>query len=147
MVPWLVLFATVLFAYGSFFSKQKSSIPSLGPRVTGVVQFLIAIYGGYFGGGIGFLMLAALTAAGLAVRAAASTKNVLAGGMNAAAVAIFVFTPGIPWLRVAVLCLGATLGGYAGALLLRRVDERLIRVFVVFWGICLTIGLFIREQH
>jgi uncharacterized membrane protein YfcA len=147
MVPWLVLFATVLFTYGSFFSKQESSIPSLGKRATSVVQFLIAIYGGYFGGGIGFLMLAALTAAGLAVRSAGSTKNVLAGVMNAAAVAIFVFTPGIPWLRVAVLCLGAMLGGYAGALLLRRVDERLIRAFVVFLGICLTIGLFIREPH
>ena len=147
MVPWLVLFATVLFTYGSFFSKQGNSNPRLSPRATSVVQFLIAIYGGYFGGGIGFLMLAALTAAGLAVRSAASTKNVLAGVMNAAAVVIFVFTPGIPWLRAAVLCLGAMVGGYAGALLLRCVDERLIRVFVVFLGICLTIGLFIREPH
>jgi uncharacterized membrane protein YfcA len=92
-------------------------------------------------------MLAALSAAGLAIRAAGATKNVLAGVMNAAAVAIFIFTPGIPWLRVAVLCVGAMLGGYAGALLLRRVDERLIRAFVVLLGICLTIGLFIREQH
>jgi uncharacterized membrane protein YfcA len=147
MVPWLVLFATALFTYGSLFSKQEGSIPSLGPRATSVVQFLIAIYGGYFGGGIGFLMLAALTAAGLAVRTAASTKNVLAGVMNAAAVAIFVFTPGVPWTRVAVLCIGAILGGYAGALLLRRVDERLIRAFVVFLGVCLTIGLFIREPR
>lgn len=147
MVPWLVLFATVLFTYGSFFSKQESSIPSLGPRVTGAVQFLIAIYGGYFGGGIGFLMLAVLTAVGLTVRSAGSTKNILAGVMNAAAVAIFVFTPGIPWLRVGVLCLGAMLGGYAGALLLRRVDERLIRASVVFLGICLTVGLFIRAPH
>jgi len=147
MVPWLVLFATVLFAYGSFFRKQKSSIPSLGPRAASVVQFLIAVYGGYFGGGIGFLMLAALTAAGLAVRSAGAIKNVLAGVMNAAAVAIFVFTPGIPWPHVAVVCVGAMLGGYAGALLLRRVDERLIRAFVVFLGICLTIGLFITQPH
>ena len=147
MLPWLVLFATVLFAYGSFFGKKENSIPSLSPRATGAVQFLIAIYGGYFGGGIGFLMLAALTAAGLAVRPAGSTKNVLAGVVNAAAVPIFVFTPGIPWLRVAVLCVGAILGGYAGALLLRRVDERLIRGLVVFLGICLTVGLFIRRPH
>jgi hypothetical protein len=147
MVPWLVLFATALFTYGSFFGKTENSIPSLGPRATGIIQFLIAIYGGYFGGGIGFLMLAALTAAGLAVRSAGSTKNVLAAVMNAAAVVIFVFTPGIPWLRVAVLSVGAMVGGYAGALLLRRVDERLIRAFVVFLGICLTIGLFIKEPR
>ena len=147
LVPWLVLFATALFAYGSFFGRPGESVPSLGPRTAGVAQFLIAIYGGYFGGGIGFLMLAALTAAGLAVRSAGATKNVLAGVMNAAAVAIFVFTPGIPWLRVAVLCVGAMLGGYAGALLLRRIDERLIRTFVVVLGIGLTIGLFIHEPH
>jgi hypothetical protein len=145
MVPWLVLFATVLFTYGSFFGKHESSISSLDPRATSVIQFLIAIYGGYFGGGIGFLMLAALTADGLAVRSAGSTKNVLAGVMNAAAVAVFVFTPGIPWQRVAVVCVGAILGGYAGALLLQRVDERLIRAFVIFLGVCLTIGLFFRE--
>jgi uncharacterized membrane protein YfcA len=117
----------------------------IGPlTAASVVQFLIAIYGGYFDGGIGFLMLAALTAAGLAVRSAGSTKNVLAGVMNAAAAAIFVFAPGIPWLRVAVLCLGAMLGGYVGALLLRRVDERLIRAFVVFLGICLSAAARIR---
>jgi hypothetical protein len=147
MIPWLVLFATALFTYGSFFRKQASAAPRLSSRATGAIQFLIAIYGGYFGGGIGFLMLAALTAAGLAVRAAGATKNVLAGVMNAAAVAIFVFTPGIPWLRVAVLCAGAMLGGYAGALLLKRIDERLIRAFVVVLGICLTVGLFIRQSR
>jgi uncharacterized membrane protein YfcA len=108
---------------------------------------LIAIYGGYFGGGIGVLMLAVLTAAGLAVRAAGATKNVLGGVMNAAAVAIFVFTPGIPWLRIALLRAGTMLGGYAGALLLKRIDERRIRAFVVLLGICLTVGLFIRPSR
>ena len=53
-------------------------MPRLGSFGAGVAQFLIAIYGGYFGGGIGFLMLAALSAAGLAMRGAGATKNVLA---------------------------------------------------------------------
>ncbi len=65
--------------------------------------------------------------------------------MNAAAVAIFLFTPGIPWLRVGVLCVGAMAGGYLGANLLKRVDERLIRGFVVVLGLCLTVGLFLRR--
>jgi uncharacterized membrane protein YfcA len=143
MVPWLVLFATALFAWGSFVPRRGNS-RQLGPRVAMVAQFLIAIYGGYFGGGIGFLMLAALTAAGLAVRNAGATKNVLAAAMNAAAVAVFVFTPHIPWLRVAVLAAGAILGGWLGALALRRVNEALIRGFVVLLGVALTIGLFIR---
>ena len=146
MIPWLVLFATSLFAWGSFFQKPVADgAARIGPRGAAFMQFGIAIYGGYFGGGIGFLMLAALTAAGLAVRPAGATKNVLASVMNAAAVAIFVFTPGIPWLRVAVICVGAMLGGYGGALALKRVDERLIRGFVVVLGICLTTGLFWRS--
>ena len=145
LVPWLVLFATGLFAWGSFVRRPAEGGPQLSRRAAAIIQFLISIYGGYFGGGIGFLMLAALTAAGLTVRAAGSTKNALAAVMNAAAVAIFLFTPHIPWLRVAVVSLGAMAGGYLGAHALRRVDERLIRGVVVLLGVALTIGLFLRE--
>jgi uncharacterized membrane protein YfcA len=144
LVPWLVLFATALFAWGSFFHRAGPDNAGLSPRIAAGLQFLIAIYGGYFGGGIGFLMLAALTAAGVAVRQAGASKNVLASVMNAGAVAIFLFTPAIPWAKVAVVALGAIIGGYGGALLLKRVDERLIRGFVVVLGICLTVGLFLR---
>ena len=145
LVPFLVMFATALFAYGSFFRKASADgAASLSPLVAGGLQFLISIYGGYFGGGIGFLMLAALTAAGLAVRNAGATKNLLASVMNAAAVAVFLFTPHIPWTRVAVVAAGAIVGGYGGALLLKRVDEKLIRGGVVILGIVLTIGLFVR---
>ncbi len=145
MVPWLVLFATGLFAWGSFGPKRRDGGRRLGPKAAAAAQFGISIYGGYFGGGIGFLMLAALTAAGLGVRNAGGTKNVLAAVMNAAAVAVFVFTPQIPWAKVAVVGVGAILGGWIGAQLLKRVNERLIRVFVVVLGIALTVGLFLRS--
>lgn len=144
LLPWLILLATALFARGALTRATARVSSEMGPRLALVLQFLISVYGGYFGGGIGFLMLAFLTAAGLAIRPAAATKNVLAAVMNAAAVLIFVFTPRIPWVRVAVLSAGALLGGYGGVLLLRRVDERVIRVFVVVLGLCLTLGLFLR---
>ena len=63
LVPWLVLFATVVFAWGSFLRKSDSSGVHLGAAGAAITQFCIAIYGGYFGGGIGFLMMAALTMA------------------------------------------------------------------------------------
>jgi uncharacterized membrane protein YfcA len=144
LVPWLVLFATSVFAYGSFVPRKADRPPVLGKVGAGVAQFGIAIYGGYFGGGIGFLMLAALTAAGLAIRSANATKNVLAGVMNASAVAIFVFSPQVHWLQAGIACVGAALGGVIGGHMVSKVNQKVLRVAAVLIGIALTIGLFIR---
>jgi uncharacterized membrane protein YfcA len=148
MVPWLVLFATAVFVWGSF--GRRPAMPGGGPTSRlgaipkGIAQFLIAIYGGYFGGGIGFLMMAALTMAGQTVRAAGATKNAVAAIMNASAVAVFVFSPDVHWLQAAVVAAGAIAGGYVGAWLLLRVNDRLLRALIVLIGVALTIGLFIR---
>jgi len=112
--------------------------------VATAVQALIGVYGGYFGGGIGFLMLAVLTMAGLNTRHAAATKNVLAGVMNAAAVLTFVTAPQVHWLHTGVLAAGAVLGGVVGARALHHVNERVLRGAVVVLGLLLTTGLFLR---
>jgi len=141
LVPWLVLFATGVFTWGSF-APRRERAPNLGAWGAGAVQLCISIYGGYFGGGIGFLMLAALTAAGLALRSAGATKNVLAGVMNASAVAIFVFSPEVRWQQALVCCAGAVTGGIVGGLMLNRVNTKVLRVFVIVIGMALTAGLF-----
>jgi uncharacterized membrane protein YfcA len=142
LVPWLVLFATGVFAWGSFFRKSGDSAVHLGTAGAGLAQFCIAIYGGYFGGGIGFLMLAALTMAGLPTRNAGATKNVLAGVMNAAAVLLFVTSPEVHWLAAVVLGVGAVLGGLLGSWALHRINEKILRMAIVAIGVCLTVGLF-----
>jgi uncharacterized membrane protein YfcA len=144
LVPWLVLFATVVFAWGSFFRRADASRKHLGPNTAGALQFAISIYGGYFGGGIGILMLAALTLSGLALRNAGATKNVLAGVMNASAVAIFVFSRDVAWKQVAVVAAAAIAGGQLGAYALNRVNEKVMRICIILVGIALTIGLFVR---
>ncbi|UUX97893.1 sulfite exporter TauE/SafE family protein [Aquabacterium sp. J223] len=146
LVPWLVLFATVVFAWGSFRRRPAGEVaaPRLGAWGAGAAQFCIAIYGGYFGGGIGFLMLAALTLAGLATRHAGATKNVLAAVMNASAVALFVFSPEVHWREALVLGAGAMAGGLAGSWVLQRVNERWLRGAIVLIGVALTVGLFVR---
>ena len=143
LVPWLVLFATAVFAWGSF-RKTAAQARHLGRGLAAGVQFCISVYGGYFGGGIGFLMLAALTSAGLAVRNAGATKNVLAGIMNASAVVVFALSPDVAWWRALIVAVGAVGGGLAGAWALQRVNERLLRACVVAVGVMLTIGLFAR---
>ena len=144
LVPWLVLFATGLFAWGSFFRKPGGLHGHLSPAGVGGIQFLIATYGGYFGGGAGFLMVAALTMAGQAVRIASNTKNLLAGVMNASAVAIFLFSPDLHWPQALVSAAGATIGGVVGARLIHVIDEKLLRLFIIVVGSALTIGLFMR---
>ena len=146
LLPWLILAATLLFAWGSFFRKQGAGQSHLSARGTAFTQFCIAVYGGYFGGGIGFLMMASLAMAGMATKAAAATKNILAGVMNAAAVSFFVFSPHVYWAEAAVLGLGAILGGALGARLLHRINEKALRLFVVLLGALLTIGLFWRQE-
>lgn len=144
LVPWLVLFATSVFAYGSFVPRKAERPPMLGTMGAGVAQFAISVYGGYFGGGIGFLMLAALTAAGLTIRNANATKNVLAGVMNASAVALFVFSPQVHWLQAGIACVGAAIGGVIGGHMVTKVNQKALRAAAVLIGIALTIGLFVR---
>lgn len=144
LVPWLVLFATAVFAWGSFGRKPDADAAHLGPVGAAVTQFVIAIYGGYFGGGIGFLMMAALTMAGLPTRNAGATKNVLAGVMNASAVALFVTSPQVHWIEALVLGAGAIVGGLGGAWALHRVNEKALRTAIVGIGVALTLGLFLK---
>ena len=144
LVPFLVLFATAVFAWGSFFRRGGAGGAHLSPLWASVAQFGIAIYGGYFGGGIGMLMLAALTLAGLAVRRAGATKNVLAGVMNASAVAIFAASKDVHWDAAAAVAVGALIGGQAGTWLMLRIDERRLRMGVVAIGVLLTVAMFTR---
>lgn len=146
LVPWLVLFATLVFLWGSFFRKTQENPKHLGPVGTMASQFAISIYGGYFGGGIGILMLAALTIAGLAVRKAGATKNVLAGVMNASAVAIFLFSKDVAWPQVAVASVASIAGGQVGAFALQRVNEKILRICIITLGFALTIGLFMKAH-
>ncbi|BBB90207.1 MAG TPA: sulfite exporter TauE/SafE family protein [Methylomusa anaerophila] len=145
LVPWLVLFATLVFLWGSFFRRTRENSKQLGPIGAIIAQFAISIYGGYFGGGIGILMLAALTISGLAVRNAGATKNVLAGVMNASAVLIFLFSSNVAWTQVMIASIASIAGGQVGALALQRLNEKLLRVCIIILGFGLTIGLFMKE--
>jgi uncharacterized membrane protein YfcA len=147
LVPWLVLFATGAFAWGSFLRRPREQGHDLGRAGAGAAQFAIAVYGGYFGGGIGILMLSALTLAGMPVRTAGATKNVLSAFINASAVLIFAFSRDVAWKQVLVVAVCAIGGGQLGAYLLRTVNERLLRICIVVLGLALAVGLFVRPAR
>ena len=143
IVPWLILFATTIFAWGSF-GKKLTLHKKMPPVVLLFLQSAISIYGGYFGGGIGFLMIALLTIAGQQIKIATATKNVLGFTMNLSAVAIFAYSPLVNWLDAIALGMGGIIGGLIGSLLLHKLSENLIRKFIILVGIALTLWLFIK---
>jgi uncharacterized membrane protein YfcA len=144
MVPWLVLAATGLFAWSSFGPKPKDAGSPPPAWVSALIQAGIATYSGFFGGGAGIITLAALTLARMPLRNAGGTKNVLVAISNIAAAVVFALTTAIPWAKAAAVGAGSMVGGYAGAILLKRVPVTVLRVAVVVIGVALTIGLFIR---
>ena len=144
MVPWLVLVATALFAWSSFAPKPATPRPPPPAWVSGGVQSVIAVYSGFFGGGAGILTLAALTLARMPVKNAAGTKNVLVGLSNIAAAGVFAFSGAVAWRQALALGAGSMIGGWGGALLLKRVPPLLLKIGVIAIGTALTVGLFLR---
>lgn len=139
MLPWLVLAATLLFARGAFGRPLAAAGLGRGPLIG--MQGLVGIYGGYFGGGIGFLMLALFTLAGATVKAAQANKNALAAAMNLAGAAVFMASGEVVWWSALVLGLGSIAGGYAGAHSIRHLPDRWLKAGVVVIGLALFAGL------
>jgi uncharacterized membrane protein YfcA len=119
----------------------------LGPFIVGVIlQLIIAIYGGFFGGGIGILMLALLTLLGyVEIHVMNGLKTVLASTINGIAVITFVLAGIVAWPQGLVMIVGSIIGGYGGAVLAQRVSSQLIRSIVMAVGIGMTAYFFIRS--
>ena len=116
---------------------------ALGPRSPLLVHFIISIYGGYFGGGIGFLMLAALTMVGMRdINTMNGLKLVLVGVMTATAIVAFVLADVVRWVKTLPMVVGSVAGGYAAAHGAQRIDQRLIKAIIVVLGAGLTILFF-----
>lgn len=139
MLPWLVLIATLLFARGAFGRPLSGVGLPRGRLMAG--QSLVAVYGGYFGGGIGFLMLALFTLAGTTVKTAQANKNALAAAMNLSGAAVFIASGEVAWGPALALGAGSILGGFAGARLIAHVPDRWLKAAVVAIGLALFAGL------
>lgn len=144
MVPWLLAAATAIFAAGPLL-KPKASAERTGTSPSSAIgQFLTAIYGGFFGAGMGIMMLAVLgLTTGGSYHHLNALKNLLA--MVIAAVAIIVFVGGgvVGWAQAVIMIPAGAAGGYAGVWLARRVPQTIMRMLVVAVGTALTIYYFV----
>lgn len=152
LVPWLILTAAVLFFVQPFISrflkKQDSNAPVGGSVTVGVMlfQFLVAVYGGYFGAGIGILMITALGFMGIGdIHRVNAVKTFLAAMINGASVIVFVKDDLVRWDFAGAMAGSAIVGGYMGARIARRLPAIYVRYAVIVIGFGLSAFYFLRQ--
>lgn len=151
VLPWLTLGATLLFAFGKKLAGQRASV--IGHETTGIAligatlfQLAVGIYGGYFGGGMGIVMLAMLATLGMSdIHAMNALKSVMGFVINGVAVVTFALARAVYWKHGAIMILGAIAGGYFGAHYAMKLPQIWIRYFVVVVGAGMTVYFFWRS--
>jgi len=155
LVPFLILFATVLFlAQGAFRSVGKNRIAidprrlSKGMWIAIGFQFAVAVYGGYFGAGIGILMLASLGFLGLEnIHEMNALKNVLGSLINVVAAVWFIMNGLIDWQKAGIMVIGALAGYWIGAHYSQRIPQQRVRHLITAIGFAMSAVTFWKQFH
>jgi hypothetical protein len=153
LVPWLILTATLLFLFQPAISRlagigREHATPS-AKTLAGVIlfQFLVSVYGGYFGAGIGILMLSSLALMGIGdIHRMNALKTLLAAAINGVSVIIFVQGGKVEWHYALTMALSAIAGGYVGARVARRLNRNLVRWIVILIGFVLAAQMFYQNH-
>ena len=153
LVPFLILFATMLFLAQGFFRHladqesgdgQRARPHRLGGAI--LFQFVVAIYGGYFGAGIGILMLASLGFIGLSnIHEMNTLKTVLGSLINLVAAVWFINAGLIDWPKAAVMTVGALAGYWLGSHYSQRIPQRRVRQIITLIGFTISAVTFYKE--
>lgn len=150
VLPWLMLGATLLFAFGKKLSGSRPSGLAHDASTAALLwaclfEFGVAIYGGYFGGGVGIINLAMLAALGMSdIHAMNALKVLLGAVINGVAVVTFLAARAIAWPQAAVMTVGAILGGYSAAHYSQKLPQPWIRIFVIVVGAGMTVYFFVK---
>ncbi len=148
LVPWLLLFGAVVFAFGRQAGVALRRVVRLGRSSLLATQFVLGIYGGYFGGAVGIMMMAAWSIFGLSdIRAMSAARTLLVGATNAVAVVCFVFAGLVWWPQALLMLVAAVAGGYAGARVARRVDPDRLRAAITVFNFLVTAAVFWRTYR
>jgi len=150
VLPWLTLGATLLFVFGKRIAGNRSS--SVGHDATQaaimggtIFQLFVGVYGGYFGGGMGIVMLAMLAMLGMSdIHDMNALKSVMGFVINGVAVVAFVVAGAVYWRQGAMSIVGAIIGGYYGAHYAQKMPQAWVRGFVILAGASMTIYFFFK---
>ncbi len=150
LVPFLILFATFLFMAQDPVQRRMKRIHAAHQSPSwlagaGIFQFFVGLYGGYFGAGIGILMLAALSILGLTdIHQMNGLKNFFGLSINGIAALYFVWSGMVYWPDVLIMAIGAIAGGYLGAGAARRIGRSAVRRIVIGIGFAMALSLFVK---
>jgi uncharacterized membrane protein YfcA len=148
MVPWLLLTGSLFFAFGKSAGNVLRRKFHIGAGFMLSLQFLLGIYGGFFGGAVGIMMMAVYSVFGLSdIKAMNATKTLLVGVANSVAVAIFIVAGKVDWPPTGLMLIATTLGGYAGALFTRRLNPNYLRVGLIVFSFVLTVVFFFQTYR
>jgi uncharacterized membrane protein YfcA len=148
VLPWLTLGATLLFAFGRKLAGSRGSVVEQEISAKALVavtffQLMVAVYGGYFGGGMGIVMLAMLATLGMTdIHTMNALKTLMAFVINGVAVVTFIVARAVYWQKGIVMIAGGIIGGYFGAHYALKLPQTWVRVFVVLVGTGMTIYFF-----
>ena len=150
VLPWLMLGATLLFIFGKKLAGRRAS--SVGHDATtaaivgaSIFELVVAVYGGYFGGGLGIVNLAMLAAVGMTdIHAMNALKSILGTAINGIAALVFVVKGAIYWPQAIVMIAGALVGGYFGAHCAQKLPQAWVRSFVILVGTGMTVYFFVK---
>ncbi len=126
VIPWLMLAATLLFTFGARITPILKRAFHIGPVAVVVIQFFIAIYGGYFGGAIGIVMLATWTVFGLTdIHVMNANRTLMGAAANSVAAVLFIIARKVWWPQTLVMLVAAIIGGYIGARIRQESESEL----------------------
>jgi uncharacterized membrane protein YfcA len=153
LVPFLILGATLLLAAQGMVTRLLGTLAQAHERPTPgwvtfvfTFQFAVSVYGGYFGAGMGILMLAALGLIGLTdLHQMNGLKNLLAICINGIAAVYFAITGAVRWDDAAIMAVAAVIGGYSGARVAKRLGQTFVRVAVVTIGVVMSVAMFLKN--
>ena len=154
LIPVLILFATLLFMFGpklramagrSAVIEDLHQLSWQSIAAFSCANLAVSLYGGYFGAGIGFMILAFMAAIGMhEVHTMNALRTVTAAIINAAAVITFIVAGAVYWPQCLVMIAGSLTGGWFGAKFTQRADPRKVRVFIIGLGLVLSVYFFLR---
>ncbi|GFO60127.1 UPF0721 transmembrane protein [Geomonas silvestris] len=146
--PWLLLFGTLAFTFGRQAGAALRRVVHIGPAVLLFGQFVLAIYGGYFGGAVGIMTLAVWSLFFNAnINAMNAAKTLLVGSMNATAVVCFVIAGKVWWPQALVMMASAVVGGYFGAHYTRKLPQDKVRLGITLLTFLMTAAVFYRTYR